>query len=269
MFCSVVTVLALLAVATRAEPTLLGDHSAPPIETRHSDVTTKRPMSIQEAFPKPAIQLFKTYHSAQTKPLLHSGVSGEDQSCHYEITPDSRWTKDTIEVAYDLQNSGLDPVLVKQAMQQAYRVWKEAAPSVPKLVLRERRVDENGIRDEVNQISFSAIRSTNAINPLIIETYVWKDSTQSMTIVEADVIFDTRVAWFIPGSQPNDPNLWIRTDASAYNFLNQLVGQFGHMLGLGGSNAHSHSMFRISDKGEHHKLSLECGDRKGIRALYP
>lgn len=210
-------------------------------------------------------------HASTTRPPKQAKGASE---CHWKSY--GKWgpSVDAIKFRVDARGSGLDTEQVMTALREAYAVWHNAVPTLPKLELvsvldmPSSSHSENRMNGH-NQIHFLDTLNKFEAHPIIHETFSWVNDRSEIT--EVDIVFQSAtsdIRWCVADHQPGDPNHWHMIHRQEFDLRSAAVVEFGHALGLGHSESHLHSMQGISYRGEVSKLSLECGDLQGIRSLY-
>jgi hypothetical protein len=197
---------------------------------------------------------------------LHGNYKPTIHLHHHAVHRRQEWDHDT--AGCHFQTHGKWELLPKQfylyqddtahlgTLQQAYNIWRDAAPQIPEptfLVTSELpsskgdlKQKKRRMRNGRNEIAFTEVSTEEARDGhrILAETYVWKDVADN-TIVEVDIIFHKHsgIKWNVEGE---------------YDLLSVAVCEFGFGLGLDHSNSENHSA----------KRSLECGDLQGIQQLY-
>jgi hypothetical protein len=96
----------------------------------------------------------------------------------------------------------------------------------------------------------------------IAVTYTWRWNTGE---VESDTVFNSRLPWFIAGSEGDG---CVESQAK-YDVANIATHEFGHTYGLGhAAGGRWETMYPYGFTGETLKRSLGTGDIAGVRAIY-
>jgi hypothetical protein len=216
--------------------------------------------------PLPAVRYKVFVHSelVRTPRSLHAP---EDLHCHY--TTEAPWRTDGIaplQFYYNAAQSGLNETDVAPALERAFALWREEEPLLPPLQLTKNEdgtvpsTFSNQTRNGRNEIAFVEPRTSHPHAEVLSEVFVWTNHT-SKEILEVDIIFHCKtedIEWRADE----------RVGKYHFDLLSVAVANFGHAIGVGISNNHYHSSFALTKKGETHKRTLECGDKRAVRELY-
>jgi len=207
-----------------------------------------------------------------------------DHDCHWK--KHGKWDSTIpLKFVFDERGSGLTQNQFQQALTDAYTVWSDVSNQVPKANFRPTTWEKPEeftpsshrslrIPNWVNEISFEK-RKTHVpyggtLMPVVAEIYVWQKKDGSKIITETDVVIsvDDDMSWCLHDDQVGDPNRWMLPTSYKFDIVGILVKAFGHSLGLHSSDTITHSMNGLYARDTCCKRSLECGDRKGVEAIY-
>ena len=126
------------------------------------------------------------------------------------------------------------------------------------------------VMDKVNQIGFSPRAVICDTHTVIAEAYAVKNR-DTRNYIECDIALatDANVHWsHLPNGQSGNPNHWRHDHSMGFDTVSTALWALGHCLGLGPTDAHTHTMHGGSARGTFHKRSLECGDVNGLKSIY-
>ena len=142
------------------------------------------------------------------------------------------------------------------AFQNAFSAWKAASNNAPSITVASDGTVRSATADHTDELMFAALQGRT-----LAVTYTWHWTTGEY---EDDVVFNTKVPWFMAGSEGTG----CYPGVNAYDLQDVATHEFGHVYGLGHVQAPFNTMYPTATTGETYKRSLAPGDALGIRAVY-
>lgn len=152
---------------------------------------------------------------------------------------------------------GLSLSAVDAALEASFNAWEQAEGSVPSFTVTTGATITRQTANHSYDLLFGRTGGSS-----IAVTYTWRWSNGE---IESDTVFNSRLAWFIAGSEGDG----CFENVVAYDLANIATHEFGHTYGLGhAADGRWETMYPYGFTGETLKRSLAAGDTAGVRSLY-
>jgi len=146
---------------------------------------------------------------------------------------------------------------VRTQLTNSFAAWKGAENAAPSISVTGTTTVTRATANHSYDVMFG-----RAGGSTIAVTYTWQWSNGE---IESDTVFNSRLPWFIAGSEGDG----CVESTARYDLANIATHEFGHTYGLDHpANARWETMYAFGFTGETLKRSLGAGDTDGIRARY-
>ncbi len=215
-----------------------------------------------QASQRPPISMGVFVDHAKGKPTASIAASSTDQSTTYKYNG-VHWATPNVTYRVNQASSGLDPSATLAAVQSGFNTWEnELNPfGLPDLSLINYEYSPSPVsttgrakRDGQNNISWGRLSSG-----AIAVTYYWYN-TNTLELVEFDMIFNKRLPWSANGS------------SNTFDVQNITTHEAGHtlvLLDLYDPIDSELTMYGYGALGETKKRDLGMGDMLGVEKIYP